>query len=482
MKNPTQIIELSAKALSIEIHKKGISCSEVMAAYLHQIDSLNDQVNAIVSLQNIDELIWQAKLMDLELAEGKSRGWMHGFPLAPKDLTATKGIPTTFGASYLKKNVMSQDSILVERMRASGAILIGKTNVPEFGLGSHTYNDLFGTTLNAFDLSKSAGGSSGGAAVALALNFLPVADGSDMGGSLRNPAAWNNVYGFRPSCGRVPFGPTSEVFYEQLGTEGPMARNVPDLAMLLSVQAGYDVRAPLCLSENPEIFTQRLEKNFKRTRVGWMGDLNSYLPMEAGIMDLYEKALPYFETMGCTVAETHPRFDMAKLWKCWLNLRAFLVAGKLKPFYKDPNKRQFMKPEAIWEFEQGSSLTAMEVYEASEVRSAWAMELNRLFETYDYLVLPATQIFPFEAHEHWPKEINGKPMDTYHRWMEVVIGATLAGLPTLSVPAGFNSEGLPLGLQIIGKPRQDLSVLQFGYAWQCATPFSEVRSPLLRQG
>jgi amidase len=471
------IIQMSANDLSKAIHSRDISCVEVMKAYLAQIHLNNHQVNAIVSLQDDEGLLNQAKQMDERLANHESLGWMAGFPLAPKDLTATAGIPTTLGSPILKTNITKHDSIVVERMKKSGAILIGKTNVPEFGLGSNTYNQVFGTTMNAYDHKKTAGGSSGGAAVALAMKMLPVADGSDMGGSLRNPAAWNNIYGMRPSRGRVPFGPSPEVFFEQLGTEGPMAKNVQDLAMLLSVQAGYDARSPLSLNDSPEIFTQKLDKDFSGTKIAWLGDFNGYLTMESGLLAALEKNLPYFDQIGCQIDQVVPQFNMEKLWDCWLKLRAFLVAGKLKLFYSNPQYRALMKPEAVWEAEQAQSVNSLSLYEASETRSAWAMEMNRLFQTYDYLVLPSTQVFAFDASEHWPKSINGVAMDTYHRWMEVVIGPTLAGLPVINVPAGFDSSGVPIGLQIIGKPRADLSVLQFGAAWQNATPYLRVEPP-----
>lgn len=466
------IVQWTAIELSRAIHAREVSCVEVMQAYLERIDVCNPKVNAIVSMPNRETLIDQARQIDQDFSRKDELGWMAGFPLAPKDLTATAGIPTTLGSPNLKNNVTKHDSIVVERMKKSGAILIGKTNVPEFGLGSNTYNQVFGATLNAYDQTKTSGGSSGGAAVALALNMLPVADGSDMGGSLRNPAAWNNIYGMRPSRGRVPFGPSPEVFFEQLGTEGPMARNVEDLAMLLSVQAGYDARAPLSLGDSPEIFTQNLDRDFSGLKIGWLGDFNAYLPMESGLLTELEKTLPYFSQIGCQVEQVTPQFNMAKLWDSWLKLRAFLVAGKLKVFYGNPQYRALMKPEAVWEAEQATKLTALSLYEASEIRSAWAFEMNRLFQTYEFLVLPSTQVFAFDSATHWPKKINDVEMDTYHRWMEVVIGPTLAGLPVLNVPAGFDSSGVPIGLQIIGKPRADLSVLQFGSAWQKVTPFA----------
>ena len=470
---------MTAVDLSKSIHTKEVSCVEVMNAYLDQIEKINPKVNAIISMQPRDQLIDQAAKADQALAANNSVGWMHGFPLAPKDLTATAGIPTVMGSPNLKNNITAHDSIVVQRMKGAGAILIGKTNTPEFGLGSHTYNTVFGVTKNAYDQSKSAGGSSGGTAVALALNLLPVADGSDMGGSLRNPAAWNNIYGLRPSRGRVPFGPTGEVFFEQLGTEGPMGRNVPDLAMLLSVQAGYDKRAPLSLSDNPEKFSHSLARDFNGVKIGWMGDFGGHLPFESGVLDLCKTSLKYFDQVGCQVEEVLPKFDFNKLWDCWLKLRAFLISGKLNIFYSNPDMRSKLKPEAIWEIEQGHSLNPSQVYAASEVRTAWAMEMNRLFETYDYLAMPTAQVFPFAAEEHWPKSVGGKAMDTYHRWMEVIIGPTLAGLPAISLPAGFSPEGLPMGIQLIGKPGADFEVLQLANAWQQATPFIEQKSALL---
>ena len=477
--NKSSIVEMTAVELSKSIHTKEVSCVEVMNAYLDQIEKINPKVNAIISMQPRDQLINQAAKADQALAANHSVGWMHGFPLAPKDLTATAGIPTVMGSPNLKNNITAHDSIVVQRMKGAGAILIGKTNTPEFGLGSHTYNTVFGVTKNAYDQSKSAGGSSGGTAVALALNLLPVADGSDMGGSLRNPAAWNNIYGLRPSRGRVPFGPTGEVFFEQLGTEGPMGRNVPDLAMLLSVQAGYDKRAPLSLSDNPEKFSHSLARDFKGVKIGWMGDFGGHLPFEGGVLDLCKTSLKYFDQVGCQVEEVLPKFDFNKLWDCWLKLRAFLISGKLNIFYGNPDMRSKLKPEAIWEIEQGHSLNPSQVYAASEVRTAWAMEMNRLFETYDYLAMPTAQVFPFAAEEHWPKSVGGKAMDTYHRWMEVIIGPTLAGLPAISLPAGFSPEGLPMGIQLIGKPGADFEVLQLANAWQEATPFINQKSKLL---
>ncbi|PKN33952.1 MAG: amidase [Deltaproteobacteria bacterium HGW-Deltaproteobacteria-19] len=463
------ITGLDAVDLSRAIRERQLSCREVMEAFLARIDRLNPEVNAIVSLQDREGLLSQADDRDRQIARGEYLGWMHGFPQAPKDLALTAGIPTTLGSPILRDNIPLQDAFIVERVKRCGAIIIGKTNTSEFGLGSQTYNTVFGTTLNAYDRTKTAGGSSGGAAVALALDMLPVADGSDMMGSLRNPAAYNNIFGFRPSFGRVPYGPTNEIFYQQLATEGPMGRTVTDLAMLLSVQAGFDSRVPLSNSEDPDIFTRSLKRNFKGVRVAWMGDLGGHLPMEPGILDLCGKVLKTLETIGCTVEEALPDFSPERLWQTWLTLRGFLIVGIAGPFYNTPRWRALMKPEAVWEVENGLKLTTDDVYKASVDRTAWYLALDALFQKYEYLLLPSAQVFPFYAGTSWPKEIAGKSMDTYHRWMEVVIGPTLAGLPAISVPAGFNDAGLPMGVQIIGKARADLAVLQLAFAYEQAT-------------
>lgn len=482
MREATEIASWTAIELSRAVRSREVSCVEVMRAYLAQIERLNPKVNAIVSLQSSEELLVRAGERDAAFSKtGREIGWMHGFPQAPKDLTSTAGIVTTQGSPLFETFVPAQDSILVERIRKAGAILIGKTNVPEFGLGSHTYNPVFGTTSNAFDQTRSAGGSSGGAAVALALNLLPVADGTDFMGSLRNPAAWNNVFGFRPSFGRVPGGPAPDVFFQQFSVEGPMARTVADLSMLLSTIAGYDSRAPSSLDQDPSIFAAPLSRDLAGTRVGWLGDFDGYLPMEAGVLDTCVASLAHFDAIGCTVAAARPDFSMERLWRAWLVIRAFRVAGSLASHYADAGQRASLKPEARWEVERGMKLTAAELFEATVDRSAWYQALARLFDHFDVLVAPSAQVFPFDRRLDWPKEIAGRPMDTYHRWMEIVIGGTLAGLPVLNVPAGFGPGGLPMGMQIIGRPRADLEVLQIGHAYEAACGHLSKRSPLLGQ-
>ncbi|MEF7613830.1 amidase [Aquincola sp. MAHUQ-54] len=468
-----------ATRLSRALHAREVSCREVMDACLAQIARLNPAANAIVSLQDPERLLQQADERDAQLRRGESMGPLHGFPQAPKDLADTAGITTTQGSPTLARHVPRSDAIVVERMRRAGALFVGKTNTPQFGLGSHTYNAVFGTTRNAFDPSKSAGGSSGGAAVALALHLLPVADGSDMMGSLRNPAGWNNVFGFRPSFGRVPQGPAADVFFQQFSTEGPMGRSVADVALLLSVQAGFDARAPLSLDGDPAQFTQPLDRDLRGTRIGWLGDFGGHLPTEPGLLDTCTRALKHFEALGCAVEPVDPPFAMERLWHAWLVMRGLSVAGRLGAVHADPKLREQLKPEAVWEVEQGLRYTAADVHAASVVRSAWYQALNRLFARYDHLVLPSAQLFPFDAALDWPQAIAGRAMDTYHRWMEVVIGGTMAGLPVLAVPAGFGPTGLPIGLQLMGRPRADLAVLQLGHAYEQASGCTAVRSPLL---
>ncbi len=394
------ITDLSATELSLRIHARQLSCREAMQASLAQIDRLNPGFNAIVSRVDADNLLAQADTCDLELATGTSRGWMHGFPMAVKDLSATAGVVTTKGSPLLANNVPVHDDIMVQRMKAAGGILIGKTNTPEFGLGSHTYNPVFGITRNAYDPQCCAGGSSGGAAVALALRLLPVADGSDMMGSLRNPAAFNNVFGLRPSHGRVPGGPRPDQWLSQLGTEGAMGRTVEDVARLLSVQAGRDDRAPLSIAGHWPAASLDLSLDLKTVRIGWLGNLDAYLPMEDGILALCEQALARLALDGCIVQATAPGFAPADVWQTWLIWRRWLVAATQQPYWDDPAQRAQLKPEAQWEAAQGEQLSARDVFDASVARTAFYQQLLRLFEHCDFLALPAAQVWPFDATLH----------------------------------------------------------------------------------
>ena len=481
MQKPSDVVMMDALALSRAIQSKQVSCVEVMNAYLDHIDALNSKVNAIVSLQDRSGLIAQAKARDEELARGEICGWMHGFPQAIKDLTATKGIPTTQGSRIFKDFVPAADAIIVERAKRAGAIIIGKTNTPEFGLGSNTYNDVFGKTLNAYDQSKTAGGSSGGAGVAVALHMLPVADGTDHGGSLRNPAAYNNIFGFRPSFGRVP-GNAADGFYAIMGTPGPLARNVPDLAALLSVQAGYDPRAPLSNEQDPAKFAEPLKRDFKGVRIGWAGDFGGHMPFEPGILDLCKAALKVFESLGCTVENATPDYPIEDVWQNWKILRAWQTGSAMKALYDEPAKRGLMKPEAQFEVENGAKLTAYDIYDANVVRTAWYQAVRAFFERYDFWLMPSSQVFPFDANSDWPKTIAGRTMDTYHRWMEVMIPVTMSSCPAISVPVGFDERALPMGLQIMAPNHGELACLQLAHAYDQATQWISKRPPPLISG
>jgi amidase len=472
------IVMMDGVLLSKAIHSKEVSCREVIAAYLDHIARINPKVNAIVSLQDRDGLVKQAEERDAQLARGESMGWMHGFPHAVKDLEATKGIRTSYG-SPPADGVPDHDAILVERLRNSGAILIGKTNVPEFGLGSQSYNPIFGVTRNAYAQTKTAGGSSGGAAASLALRMLPVADGSDYMGSLRNPSAFNNVIGFRPSFGRVPEGPGGEVYLASPSTAGPMGRSVRDVAMLLSVIGGPDERVPLSIEQDPAAFTRPLERDFRGTKLGWLGDLGGRLPFESGILDLCKQSFKAFESFGCTVEEARPDYSMEWLWQTHLTIQHWLTAARLGGFYADPAKRAKLKSEAQWEVEGGLRLTGADVSKAFAARTEWYAAARKLFSQFDYLLIPSAQVFPFDADLHWPKSVNGVAMDTYHRWMEVVVPATLLDCPVIGMPVGFNAEGLPMGVQIIGKNHADFAVLQIAYAYEQATHWVQKQLPPL---
>jgi amidase len=472
----SDIVSMGAVELARGIHSKQVSCVEVMNAYLDQIAKLNPSVNAIVALQDRESLLKQATDCDMQLSRGDSKGPLHGFPQAVKDLDSVKGIRFTQGSPIFKDRVAPSDSIMVERLRRSGVIFIGKTNTPEFGLGSQTYNNVYGTTKNAYDQTRTSGGSSGGAAVAVALRMQAVADGSDHAGSLRNPPSFNNVFGLRPSYGRIPTS-GKDVFTPGLSVQGAIGRSPADIALLLSVQAGYDPRAPYSIEQDPSQFAQPLQRDFKGVSIAWLGDFGGHLPFEPGVLDLDRSALKAFSDVGCRVDEAQPSFDMEKLWQDWLVLRAWLTASSLKPLYDDPAKRALMKPEAIWEVERGLKLDADQVTAAQEGRTAWYQALRRFMDKYEYLILPTAQVFPFDANLHWPKEVGGKAMDTYHRWMEVVIPITMSGLPSLNVPAGFSDEGLPAGIQIVGRNHADLACLQLGAAYDEATGWVRRRKP-----
>lgn len=459
----------SALDLSDQLDRHQISAEALMRASLARIDACNGAVNAIVSRRDPDLLLAEARARDSAWSAGAKRlSWLDGLPMAIKDLCNTAGLATTFGSPLFADHVPNFDDVMVARLRAAGAIFIGKTNVPEFGLGSQTYNPVFGATACAFDTALTSGGSSGGAAAALAAGMVAIADGSDMMGSLRNPAAYNNIFGLRPTLGRVPQLPSANVFHSEISTCGPMARNTADLAALLAVQSGFDARAPQSITDDPAQLAKRPFGAAAGMRIAWLGDWAGHFPMEEGILELGKQAMRRFEAAGVAVDEITPRFDPAQLWSAWLVLRQVAVAGRFEALYRDTGKRRLLKPEACWEIESGLQRSALDFYRAQTVRSSWFTELARLHRSYDALVLPSAQTFAFDKRIHWPAQIAGRQMDTYHRWMEIVVPGSLSAGPTMSVPAGFDAAGRAMGMQLLAAPRAErtLFALASGYEKQ----------------
>ena len=462
--------QTSAKELLNDLSNGSLSAEEVMRATLARIAAVNDQVNAIVALRDPDDLLAEARTVD----QGENRGPLHGLPIAVKDLVNVAGIASTQGSPLFRDHVPATDDLLAARLRAAGAILVGKTNTPEFGLGSHTFNPVYGATRNPYDPALTCGGSSGGAAVALATGMLALADGSDMMGSLRNPAAWNNVYGFRPSWGRVPSEPIGDGFLHQLSTLGPMARSPEDIGILLDVISGPDPRQPNSVESSPITLVQTAD--LQGLRIGWLADWGGAFPMEEGILDLCQSALAVFAEMGAEVEEVPPPFDAERIWDSWTTLRAWSVAAGLQPL---TDRQAALKDTAQWELEKGMALSAMDVHHASVVRTEWFRRVVEVFQRYDVLVLPTVQVWPFTIETPYPTEISGVSMDTYHRWMQVVTPVSLLGLPALSVPAGFGPGGLPTGMQLVGPKGADARLLSIGAAYHAATGWPQKR-PAMR--
>lgn len=463
------IVQASAAEILAALRDRSLSAETLMAQTLDRIAAANGDVNAIVALRERDELMAEARAADAATGD---RGPLHGFPIAVKDLVFTKGIRTTMGSPVFADFVPETDDILAERLRAAGAILIGKTNVPEFGLGSHTFNPVYGPTRNPYDLGRSAGGSSGGSAAALATRMLALADGSDMMGSLRNPAAWNNVYGFRPSWDVVPMDPRGETFLSQLATLGPMARSPEDIAILLDVIAGPDKRVP---HGRPwEKVSPLQPADLSGLRVGWLGDWGGSLPMEGGVMDACRSTLDVLRDLGALVEDLDPPFDMDDIWQSWIGLRSTAVAG-LSDILGD--KLSLTKETAQWEVDRGIKVTALEIHRLSLIRSRWYTKAAELFDDYDVLVMPSAQMWPFDVTLDYPREVAGVEMDTYHRWMQVVVPAGLIGLPVLAVPSGFGENGLPMGVQMIGANGSDARLLAIGAAYHEATRWPQKHPP-----
>ncbi len=480
MSPPSDIVMMNARALAAAIASRKLSCAEVMTATLDHIERCNPQVNAIVALQERGDLMAQAHARDLQVARGEIIGPLHGLPHAVKDILAVKGMAMTYGSPIFRDFVPGQDSLPVERMRAAGAIFVGKTNTPEFALGSHTVNPVYGATRNAYDLNKSAGGSSGGAAVALALRMLPLADGTDYGGSLRNPAGWNNVLGFRTSAGLVPMA-GEDVWSPSISVTGPMARSAADLALLLSVMAGHDARAPQSLPGSGARFLESLDGDFKGARIGWLGDLNGWAPYEPGVLEVCQRALKTFESLGARVEAVMPEAAPEPAWKAFIKIRQWQQGPNFQIHYNNPARRALLKPEAIWEVEESMKLSAFDVANASAARTRWSNAVQHLFRDHDFLVMPTAQVFAFDIAEDWPHQVAGQTMRTYHEWMKAVCLISLTGCPSLAVPAGFGDNGQAMGLQIIAPIHHEMDCLKLAHAYERAKNWTaDVLPPLLR--
>jgi amidase len=460
-----ELCQHTATSLSQLIRDREVSCVEVMAAHLEQIDRVNPKVNAIVTLLP-EAGMKQARQADEQLARGEEVGVLHGLPIAHKDLVVTKGVLTTFGSPLFADNIPNEDALIVERLKQAGAITIGKTNTPEFGAGSQTYNEVFGETLNPYDTTKTCGGSSGGAAVALACRMLPIADGSDMGGSLRNPANFCNVVGFRTSPGRVPVWPT-DVGWFPISVQGPMARTVQDTALMLSAIAGPDDRCPIANPEPGSKFLAHLDRDFKGVRIAWAPQFGGQLPVDPRVSQTIDAQRSAFQQLGCVVEDGCPDFaDADEIFKVW---RAWRFESKYAPLVEQHPDR--VKETVIWNCAEGAKLTGPQISRVEQKRTALYHRVREFLTDFEFLILPVNQVPPFDVSQRYITEINGVAMETYIDWMKSCYFVTVTGLPAISVPCGFTAEGLPVGVQIVGRPQRDFELLQFAHAFEQATGF-----------
>jgi amidase len=456
----------SAVEMAQLIRAKKLSAREALAEHLKQIERVNPKVNAIVTL-TVEMATEAAAKADEMQARGEKLGPLHGLPVAHKDLIDTRGIRTTFGSPLFKDYIPAQDNILVERMRRAGAIIVGKTNTPEFGAGSQTFNTVFGATRNPYDLTKTCGGSSGGAAVALACGMVPVASGSDTGGSLRNPAAFCNIVGFRPSIGRVP-NPKAGMAWSTLSTNGCLGRSAADLALALSTIAGPDPNTPLAINEPGELFARPLDRSFKGVRVAWFKDLGG-VPFDPRVRAVVDAHRSTFESLGCIVEQAEPDFSPAEI--SFRTLRVWVSAanyGTMLQQHPDAFKDTLKE-----EIQTGLKLTGQNIAHAEVAHSLMWRRFQAFLEKYEYFILPTTQLPPFDINTPYPSEIAGVHFENYIDWMKSCWYISATGNPAASVPAGFTPEGLPVGVQIVGRDKQDFSVLQLTHAFEQATDFGK---------
>ncbi|GIW95640.1 MAG: amidase [Pirellulaceae bacterium] len=467
----SDLCDLPATVLAGLIKKGELSARQLVSACLERIEQWNPVVNAVVTV-TAEQALEQARLADEQQARGQATGRLHGLPVVHKDLFETRGVRTTYGSTVFRDFVPTSDAAIVERQRLAGAIMVGKSNTPEFGAGSQTFNRLFGATRNPYDLSRTCGGSSGGAAVALACGMAALADGTDTGGSLRNPASFCNVVGFRPSAGRVALWPDPMGWFT-LNVAGPMGRTVEDVALLMSVIAGPDRRSPISLPEPGERFLEPLERDFRGTRLAWSPTLGG-LPVERPVLDVLENSLAVFHQAGCVVEQADP--DLSDADEVFCTLRAWRFAW----MYSDLIDRYpgEIKETIVWNVEQGKRLSGQDVARAEALRTRIYHRMLQFFQRFDFLLAPVVQVLPFDVQQPYVQEINGIRMGSYLDWMKSCYWISATGLPAISVPAGFSSEGLPVGLQIVGPPLGDFAVLQLAYFFQQATEYWRRRPSL----
>jgi amidase len=464
----TDLCFLPATEMRHLLQRKQLSSEELVTVHLKQIEHLNPKVNAVVTLV-AEQALENARLADKAFIKGEPSGLLHGLPVLHKDLQETKGIRTTYGSPIYKNFIPDVDALVVERLKNAGALTLGKTNTPEFGAGSQTFNQVFGETHNPYNLSKTCGGSSGGAAVALACGMTPLADGSDMGGSLRNPASFCNVVGLRPSPGRVPSWP-SNLGWSPVAVDGPMARTVSDVALMLAVLAGPDARSPISISESGVQFLN-LGRDFKtfhkNTRIAWV---TLGLPFEASVRATVDAQRKVFEDLGCIVEDAEPDFSEAD--SIFKTLRAWSYAVGHEEHLK--HHRDQLKDTVIWNTEEGLKLSALDIGRAEAKRTELYHKTRIFMEHYDFMVLPTVQVLPFDIKQRYVTEINSVKMDTYIDWMKSCYFISTIGNPALTVPCGF-ANGLPVGLQIVGRHQDDLGTLQLGYAYEQLTNFWKIK-------
>jgi amidase len=468
----SEICFMTATEMVQKIRDKQLSCREVMAAHLNQIERVNPVVNAIVTRIPAEQALARADAADEALVQGKGIGPLHGLPIAHKDLVPTKDMRTTFGSPIYKDFVPDHDGLIVERLKKAGAITIGKTNTPEFGAGSQTFNQVFGETLNPYDTTKTCGGSSGGAAVSLACGMLPLADGSDTGGSLRNPGNFCNIVGFRASPGRVPIWPNPVAWYP-ISVQGPMARTVQDAALMLSAIAGPDPRSPIAIAEPGSVFSESLERDFKGVKIAWSKNLGD-LPVDPRVTQVLENQQCVLHDLGCIVEAGQPDFSGAdEIFKVW---RAWRFELRYTELLKD--HRKLIKDTVVWNTEQGQKLTGPQLGRAEVQRTELYHRVREFMENYEFLICPVNQVPPFDIKQPYVEEIDGVKMETYIDWMKSCYYITVTGLPAISLPCGFTPEGLPVGMQIVGRHNADFSVLQLAHAFEKATGFWKQHPPV----